>query len=43
MALKKGIWDPKLRGTNIKRTNVKSLIVEIEDLVFRGYGLRVYG
>ena len=26
MALNKGIWDPKLRGTNIKGTNLKSLI-----------------
>ena len=25
MALNKGIWDPKLRGTNIKGTNLKSL------------------
>ena len=25
MALEKGIWDPKLRGTNIKGTNLKSL------------------
>ena len=25
MALSKGIWDPKLRGTNIKGTNLKSL------------------
>ena len=25
MALNKGIWDPKLRGTNIKGTNSKSL------------------
>ena len=24
MALNKGIWDPKLRGTNIKGTNLKS-------------------
>ena len=27
MALKKGIWDPKLRSTNIKGTNLKSLTV----------------
>ena len=27
MALSKGIWDPKLRGTNIKGTNLKSLIL----------------
>ena len=26
MALNKGIWDPKLRGTNIKGTNLKSLM-----------------
>ena len=26
MALNKGIWDPKLKGTNIKGTNLKSLI-----------------
>ena len=26
MALNNGIWDPKLRGTNIKGTNLKSLI-----------------
>ena len=26
MALNKGIWDPKLRGTKIKGTNLKSLI-----------------
>ena len=26
MALNKGIWDPKLRGTNTKGTNFKSLI-----------------
>ena len=26
MALNKGVWDPKLRGTNIKGTNLKSLI-----------------
>ena len=25
LALNKGIWDPKLRGTNIKSTNLKSL------------------
>ena len=25
MALNQGIWDPKLRGTNIKGTNLKSL------------------
>ena len=25
MALNKGIWDPKLRGTNMKGTNLKSL------------------
>ena len=25
MALNKGIWDPKLRGTNIKGTNLKLL------------------
>ena len=25
MALDKGIWDPKLRGTSIKGTNLKSL------------------
>ena len=25
MALNKGIWDPKLRGTNIKGTNLKCL------------------
>ena len=25
MALNKGIWDPKLRGTNIKGTNLTSL------------------
>ena len=25
MALNKGVWDPKLRGTNIKGTNLKSL------------------
>ena len=25
MALNKGIWDPTLRGTNIKGTNLKSL------------------
>ena len=28
MALNKRIWDPKLRGTNIKGTNLKSLIDE---------------
>ena len=27
MALNKGIWEPKLRGTNIKGTNLKSLIL----------------
>ena len=27
MALNKGIWDPKLRGTNIKGTNLKYLSV----------------
>ena len=27
MALNQGIWDPKLRGTNIKGTNLKSLNV----------------
>ena len=27
MALNKGIWGPKLRGTNIKGTNLKSLII----------------
>ena len=27
MALNKGIWDPKLRGTNIKGTNLKSLTI----------------
>ena len=26
MSLNKGIWDPRLRGTNIKGTNLKSLI-----------------
>ena len=26
MALNKGIWDPKLRGTNINGTNLKSVI-----------------
>ena len=26
MALNKGIWDPKPRGTNIKGTNLKSLM-----------------
>ena len=26
MALNKGIWDPERRGTNIKGTNLKSLI-----------------
>ena len=29
MALSKGIWDPKPRGTNIKGTNLKSLKVLI--------------
>ena len=29
MALNKGIWDPKLRGTNIKGTNLKSLTLEL--------------
>ena len=28
MPLNKGIWDPKLRGTNIKGTNLKSLILK---------------
>ena len=27
MALNKGIWDPELRGTNIKGTNLKSLTI----------------
>ena len=27
MALNKGIWDPKLKGTNIKGTNLKSLTI----------------
>ena len=26
MALNKGIWDPKLRGTNVKGPNLKSLM-----------------
>ena len=33
MALNQGIWDPRLRGTNIKGTNLKSLnpsIISIE-------------
>ena len=25
MALNKGIWDPKLKGTNVKGTNLESL------------------
>ena len=29
MALNKGIWDPKLRGTNIKGTNLKSLTLTL--------------
>ena len=29
MALNKGIWDPKLRGTNIKGANLKSLILRV--------------
>ena len=29
MALNKGIWDPKLRGTNIKGTNLKSFIIRM--------------
>ena len=28
ITLNKGIWDPKLRGTNIKGTNLKSLTCE---------------
>ena len=30
MVLNKGIWDPKLRGTNIKGTNLKSLNVSMQ-------------
>ena len=32
MALNKGIWDPKLRGTNIKGTNLKSLTLTTSEL-----------
>ena len=32
MALNKGIWDPKLRGTNINGTNLKSLSLEFRVL-----------
>ena len=28
MTLNKGIWDPKLRGTNVKGTNLKSSDIE---------------
>ena len=28
--LNEGIWDPKLRGTNIKGTNLKSLKIGIQ-------------
>ena len=40
MALNKGIWDPKLRGTNIKGTNLKSLRRRRVDGM---HFLRVYG
>ena len=32
MALNKGIWDPKLRGTKIKGTNLKSLRIGVVKL-----------
>ena len=35
MALNKGIWDPKLRGTNLKGTNLKSLI-RVRTKIFHG-------
>ena len=38
MALNEGIWDPKLRGTNIKGTNLKSLIFGVA-LVLANYHL----
>ena len=49
MALNNGIWDPKLRGTNIKGTNLKSLMLNSDDccislsLGFGGLGFRGVG
>ena len=39
MALNKGIWDPKLRGTNIKGTNLKSVILYSYYTTITGWGL----
>ena len=35
MALNKGIWDPKLRGTNIKGTNLKSSVKGLELVIYQ--------
>ena len=43
MALNKGIWDPKRRGTNIKGTNLQSLILSGSGLGLEGQGCRAYG
>ena len=37
MALNKGIWDPKLRGTHIKGTNLQSLSLEFRVLCVLGF------
>ena len=45
MALNKGSWDPKLRGTNIKGTNSKSLVIFVPKPCTRsplGYKLKVF-
>ena len=41
MALNKGIWDPKLRGTNIKGTNLKSVRLKVPG--FKGSGAYRFG
>ena len=39
ITLNKGIWDPKLRGTNIKGTNLKSVINAAEKYLVADWGL----
>ena len=39
MALNKGIWDPKLRGTNVKGTHLKSLSLVCRESI--GFGDRL--